>query len=532
MNDIDTSIPDDNDGLKGMLLGLSATVQKQQAALEERDRFVEELQTKIQYLQERIRLLLHKRFGTSSEKLSEEQFLLFNDFAEPAEREEEDSDDVVLVKEHKRVKNGRKPLPDSLPRIEVIHDLSDEEKICPHDGTALKKIGQETSEQLGMTPPKFWVTRHIRPKYACPRCEETVKMAPPPPQAIPKSMAGPSLLAHIAVSKYVDALPLNRQSKMLKRSDIHIPRATLAIWMMKCGELVQSLINLMRDELLSGSYTQMDETGLQVLKEPGKLARSKSYLWAQRSGSKEHPLILFHYDPTRSGEVPKRLLEGFSGFLQVDGYTGYNAVCEESSEIRRVGCMAHARRMFDEAVKAQTKKILKKESLASQAMKRFRKLYRIEHEIRDLSPAERKAARQLRSKPRLDKMKEWAEASVSQVPPKSLTGQALRYLLNQWEYLIRYLEDGRLEIDNNMIENTIRPVAVGRRNWLFCDTVRGAEASANLYGLVETAKANGLDPYKYLHFIFTELPKAGTLEEIEKLLPNRCTAEEIDKALV
>lgn len=497
---------------------------------------VMELATEISYLREQIRLLTHKRFGPSSEKLSREQLRLFLGHEEPMETEEAEAETTVKVKEHSRGKRGRRPLPASLPRLDVIHDLSDEEKICPHDGERLKRIGEETSEQLSHIPATMRVLRHVRYKYACPLCEDGVKIAPLPPQPIPKSMAAPSLLAQVTVSKYADALPLYRQSKMLERIGIDLPRATLANWMIGVGELVQPLINLMRDDLLSGPVIQCDETRCQVLKEPGKPAQSQSYLWAQRGGSAQNPVILFDYDPSRSGEVPKRLLEGYEGYLQTDAYKGYNAVCEVNAEIRRLGCMAHARRKFAEALKVQLSATGKKgksqskqlkDSKASQGLGYIRRLYEIEGEARGMSPPERKQTRKARAQPILDELKKWMQETKGLVPPRSLTGQALTYLSEQWEYLIRYMEDGHLEIDNNLVENAIRPFCLGRKNWLFNDTVRGAEAGANLYSLIETAKAQGHEPFRYLCYVFRELPKATSVEQIEHLLPRSCTPEAI-----
>ena len=354
------TLPNDAEALKTMVMELATShtaLEEEVAAkgetLTQYSVTLAEFENEISYLREQIRLLTHKRFGPSSEKLSGEQLRLFIESEEPREAEEVETESTVTVKEHRRRKHGRRPLPDSLLRVDVIHDLSEEEKICPNDGEALKKIGEETSEQLSYIPATMRVLRHIRPKYACPLCEDGVKIAPLPPQSIPKSMAAPSVLAHVAVSKYADALPLYRQSKMLERIDIDLPRSTLANWMIKIGEFVQPLINLLRDDLLSEPYIQSDETRCQVLKEPGKPAQSQSYLWARRGGTVEKPVILFDYDPSRSGEVPKRLLAGYEGYLQTDAYKGYDAVCEENKGIRRLGCMAHARRKFDEALKVQ-----------------------------------------------------------------------------------------------------------------------------------------------------------------------------------
>jgi len=269
---------------------------------------------------------------------------------------------------------------------------------------------------------------------------------------------------------------------------------------------------------------KMDETPVQVLKEPGKTAQSKSYLWLQRGGPPDQPVVLYDYDPGRGAAVPKRLLDGFKGYLQTDGYDGYNAAVAVNG-LTHVGCMAHARRKFSEAVKAQGKK--KQRGNAHRGLALIQKLYRVEKQSRKLTPEERHAHRQQHARPILDELRAWLDKALLQVPPTSATGKALNYLNNEWDKLIRYLDDGRLEIDNNAAENAIRPFVVGRKNWLFSTSVKGVKASANLYSLIETAKANGLEPYVYLRHVFTELPKADTVEAIEALLPGHQDKDQI-----
>ena len=345
-----------------------------------------------------------------------------------------------------------------------------------------------------------------------------------PAQPIPRSMASPGLLAHITVSKYQDALPLYRQETILRRIGVDIPRATLANWMIKAGDLIQPLINLMHDQLLSHDIIQMDETTVQVLKETGKTAQSRSYLWLQRGGPPKHPVVLYHYDPGRGAGVAKRLLDGFKGYLQTDGYDGYNAAVAVN-HLTHVGCMAHARRKFSEAVKAQGRN--KKRGKAHRGLTLIGKLYRVEKQARKLTSDKRHAQRQLHARPILDELRSWLDTTLPQVPPTSATGKALNYLHNEWDKLIRYLDDGRLQIDNNAAENAIRPFVLGRKNWLFSDSVKGVNASANLYSLIETAKANGLEPYAYLRYLFTELPKAETVDAIEALLPGNLDKDQI-----
>ncbi|HEN46861.1 MAG TPA: IS66 family transposase [Mizugakiibacter sp.] len=473
-----------------------------------------QLQSQVITLQEQLNLALARRYAASSEKIAPDQIRLFDE-AEVEAQAEPVEEDTITVPEHTRKKRGRKKLPESLPRIDVIHELADAERICPHDGKPLTEIGEVTSEQLDIIPAKIQVIRHIRKQYACP-CGHCIKTAPLPAQPIPKSMASPGLLAYITVSKYQDALPLYRQETILKRIGVELPRATLANWMIQAGTLIQPIINLLRDRLLAYDILQMDETTVQVLQEPGKTAQSKSYLWVQRGGPPDQPVVLYDYDPGRGAGVPKRLLDSFTGYLQTDGYAGYNAAVAING-LTHIGCMAHARRKFSEAVMAQGKN--KKRGKAHRGLALIQKLYRVEKQARTLTSEDRYDHRQRHARPILNELRAWLDEALPQVPPTSATGKALNYLHNEWDKLIRYLDDGRLAIDNGA-ENAIRPFVIGRKNWLFSTSVKGVKASANLYSLIETAKANGLEPYAYLRRIFTELPQADSVEAIEALLPH------------
>ncbi len=344
-------------------------------------------------------------------------------------------------------------------------------------------------------------------------------------------MASPGTLAHIATGKYVDGLPLYRQEQQLKRIGVDLPRSTLAHWMVKAGMLVQPLINLLRDRVLSYDIIGMDETRLQVLKEPGRRPQSQSYLWVQRGGPPDHPIVLYDYDPSRSQQVPIRLLDDFAGYLQTDAYEGYSAVIHNNG-ITPLGCWAHVRRKFDEALKAQAGVTpeKRKASLAAEALRKIQALYRIEREAKSLGDKERRTMRQKRSVPLLDAFRTWLDQHIPVVPPRSALGKAINYANKQWPKLTVYAEDGRLRMDNNLTENAIRPFVIGRKNFLFCDSVAGAKSSASLYSLIETAKANGIEPYAYLKMIFTELPQANSLEEIEALLPVKYTGEDREVA--
>jgi transposase len=514
------SLPDDIETLQSL-------VQERDAVIEARDATIDEYGREIEQLREYVRLLKTQRFGASSERVHRDQLGLFNEAEQILdEKGFEVDEETVSVPAHTRAKRGRGPLPAWMERVEVLHDLLDHEKVCSTDGTPLVEIGRETSEQLEFIPATARVLVHVRPKYACPRCKTGVQIAPLPPQPIPKSWASPSLLAFVAVSKYADALPLYRQEGILARIGVDLSRATLAFWMVRCGELVQPLINLMRERLLEHDFLQCDETPFQVLKEPGKSAESDSYLWVQRGTPEDHPIILYEYDPSRSGEVAKRLFEGFQGIAQTDGYSGYGCL-DDTAGVLHVGCFAHARRKFMDALKGAGKNRKKdatpgaKQSVAEAGLRFIEDLYKIERSVAEATPEQRLRVRQATSVPITLKLRAWLDTSIPMVPPKSLTGIALGYLDKQWKKLVRIFDYGHVPLDTNLVENSIRPFAVGRRNWLFADTVRGAKASANLYSLIETAKANKLEPWAYLERVFRDLPAAVTIEDVEALLPSR-----------
>ncbi|MFW6346905.1 MAG: IS66 family transposase [Halomonas sp.] len=530
------NLPDDVEALKALLVEQQALAAEHAARLADEQSRVAEQQSQLEdkdaritALQEQLNLLVAKRCGPSSEKAEAAQLGLFDE-AEATEPEPgaEAEPETATVPAHERKKPGRKPLPDYIEREEVLHDLPEAEKICPHDGTALERIGEEVSEQLDVVPARVRVLRHVRPKYGCPCCRAGVATAPMPPQPLPKSIASPGLLAHVCTNKYVDALPLHRQEAILQRAGVDIPRATLAGWMRKAGELVLPLVNLLRDTLLGYDLVQMDETTVAVLKESGKAASSKSYMWVQRGGPPDRPVVLFDYDPSRSQAVPVRLLDGFAGHLQCDGYAAYNAVAQRP-DVTPVGCWAHARRKFDEAAKAQGKKAKGKPTgYAGKALASIRKLYRVEEQAAELSADERYRLRQAQAVPLLNELRAWLDTALPQVPPRSAVGKALHYLDGEWPKLVRYVEDGRLAIDNNAAERAIRPFVIGRNNWLFSDTPQGADASARLYSLISTAKANGHEPYRYLRRVFKELPAAESVADFEALLPFNLDPESLD----
>jgi len=482
-------------------------------ALERKDHIIREQQLLLKLLEEKLRLSRLQRFGASSEKLSFQV-----DFFDEAELEVALSDLEAQLPEDpspKKPCKKRKGFSDQLPRIRVDLVLTDEEK-SGADKTFFTKV----KEELDIVPAQARVIEYWQEKAVFEQGgEQRIVAAQRSPHPLGKCIASVQLLAYILISKYADALPLYRLEKILKRYGGDITRTTLANWIIRLDDVFRPLINLMREHQLSGDYLQADETRLQVLKEDGRPATSDKWMWLIRGGPPDQPAVLFEYDVSRSEEVPLRLLDGFEGVLQADGYAGYNRVCRENP-ITRIGCWDHARRKFVEASKAApANKKASKVSKADVAIGKIRKLYLIEDRIKDLEPEQKKAQRQTLSRPVLDDLKDWLVTNSRRVPKDSLTRIAINYTLSQWGLLIGYCEDGRLNISNALAENAIRPFAVGRRNWLFSDTPRGARASATCYSLIETAKANGLEPSAYLHHVLQYIAAADTLEKIEALLP-------------
>jgi len=486
----------------------------------------QEYLSEINILKEQIRCLQDRLFGRKSEKISSdrEQLSLFE---LPKEHFPIADEYVIEIPSHKRKKRGRKPIPENLPRIEVIHDIDEADKQC-ECGCMKERIGQEVSEQLDIVPAKIQVIRHIRPKYACKNCEgvesdgPTVAIAQLPEQIIPKCIGTPGLIAFVLVAKFVDALPFYRQEKQFLRIGVKISRASMCSWARKIAESCDILLMMLKQEIHFGPLINIDETPVQVLKEPGRTSQSKSYMWIFRGGTREHPGIMFEYHPSRAGDVAATFLKDYTGVVQTDGYAGYGFI-DGIKEILHMACWAHVRRKFFDVVKAagKAKDGKRKPGNADQALKYIRKLYKIEKDAKDngLSNEDLLKERQKKAKPVLDEFKRWLNVKVDEAPPKSLLGTAITYTLNQWHRLVVYADTGHVTPDNNMAENTIRPFVVGRKNWLFSGTPEGAAASAALYSLIETAKANGLEPYWYLRHLIEKLPDAMTEADYKALLP-------------
>ncbi len=458
---------------------------------------IAQMQSKVVHLEEQNALLRQRLFGRKSEQTTDPatpQLVLFNEAESVAEPVAEDVDEEAVAPTKRRGK--RKPLPADLPRIEVIHELPEHELTCTC-GCRKHTIGEEVSEQLEIVPMQIRVIKHIRKVYGCRGCETAPVTADKPAQLIEKSMASPSVLAMLLTTKYVDGLPLHRFEKVLSRHGIDISRQTLARWVIQCGEHLQPLLNLMRDRLLESRVIHCDETRVQVLKEPDREATSQSWMWVQTGGPPGKPVILFDYSTSRAQEVPSRLLESYCGYLMTDDYAGYNAVAVQPG-IERMGCWAHARRKFVEAQKVQPKG---KTGRADIALNLINKLYGIERDLKDASDEQRHQGRQQDSLPILAQLHGWLEKTQPQVTAQNALGKAVGYLASNWNKLKRYVEAGHLPIDNNPAERAIRPFVIGRKAWLFSDTPKGAVASAQIYSLVETAKANSQEPYAWLRHV-------------------------------
>ena len=509
------------------VVSLPKEVQDYIRSLEEKKQSTEaaihDWETRYTQLEEQYKLLLLQKFGRKSEKERQEEYqpLLFGS-EESSTPEHEASDTSITVQSHPRRKPGRKPIDDSLPREEVLIDIPEEEKQCAC-GHELVRIGEETSERLQVIPPKMWVERIVRPKYACKNCEGSgdeekpaVRVAAPPVSILPKSIVTPGLLSFIIVNKFVDHLPYYRQEKRFERIGIHISRQNMSNWQQAAYEKIEPLIETLKNHIRCGPVINMDETPVQVMGEPERSDTTKSYMWLARGGPPEKPALLYSYRETRGARHIKELLDGFSGYLQTDGYDAYRTVLAGNEQIVHVGCMAHVRRKFHEAAKAS-----KKAASAQEGLNQIKKLYAIEAHLRNSGLPEEQfvAERRVQAEPVLEKFRSWLEKRGQQVPPSLLLGKAIQYTMNEWEKLVHYLDSPYLTPDNNSAEQAIRPFVLGRKNWLFSGSPKGAESSCAMYSLIETAKQNSVNQNDYLRRIFEEAPLMHASDNWEQLLP-------------
>jgi len=401
--------------------------------------------------------------------------------------------------------------------VRVEHDISEADKVCSC-GCQMHRMKELVSEQYDIVPARFQIIQNVRFVYAC-RCGVEPKSTPVPPMILPKSQVSPSFLATIAVQKFEDALPLYRQAKIFKkRFGVPFSDTTLSNWMIKGSEAIEPIMDLLKLKLLDNAYIQADETTLQVLKEQNKKATQKSYIWVG-IGMDRYPVVYMKYANSRNSSVPTALFTGFGGYLQTDGYAGYNQVVTQEG-MTQLACWAHARRKFVDIIKSSVSDE-KSKRYANEAVILIKKLYSIERDSKAEPPDIKYKIRQEKSYPIINTLRDWINTKFFKA--QQLGGaiaKAFVYLNNQFDKLKVYLSDGRLFIDNNRAENHIRPIAIGRKNWLFATSVKGADAIANWYSIIETAKLNGLEPYYYLKYLFTLLPiYQRDARNIEELLP-------------
>lgn len=496
---------------------LQQTIQAQNEALQQAAEQQKRHENYIQLLEEYLRLAKVRQYAAKSEKIPG-QGDLFDEAELEIALEDQASqlpdDEPQKPKSQKR----QRQFSSALPRVRVDHCLTEAEK-----QGAIKTFFTKVKEELDYIPARLQVIEHWQEKavFENDKGDERVVAAARPVHPLGKCFASVALLAYVLVSKYADGLPLYRLEKLFKRIGHPLDRSQMAHWIVRLDNLLKPLITLMRESQNGYDYLQADETRIQVLKEDGKIAQSNKWMWVTYGGPPDKPSILFEYDPSRAGHVVERLLDGFSGVLQADGYSGYGKLCANNG-LTRIGCWDHARRKFVEARKVALPTQNPANdylSLADTALHKIGQLYAIERQIKEQTAEQKRAARQADSLPRLNELKAWLEDKVPRLVKGSLTRKAMEYTLNQWPYLIGYCEDGRLNISNVNVENAIRPFAVGRKAWLFADTAQGAHASATIYSLIETAKANGLEPYAYMQYLLNHIGSADSLEAIEALLP-------------
>src|SRR5579859_1005047 len=485
---------------------------------------IAQLKAENQWLKEQLGLAKHRLFAPKSEKTPPgQEAMLFNE-AEACAAPEVPEPATETITYTRRKSAGQRELNlEGLPVEEIYYDLSQEEQVCPQCEGPLHEMGADVRNEIKIVPATITLVRHLRCKYACRHCQNEeintpILTAPMPTTAFPNSLASPSAVAHIMCQKFVEASPLYRQEAALQRMGFQLSRQTMANWMLAGAHWLDKIFERLHFHLLARKILHADETTLQVLKEAGRAAQTQSYLWLYRSGRDGPAIVLFEYQPTRAGEHPSNFLKGFAGWLHVDGYAGYEGL----SDVTLVGCWAHARRKFTDAINVlPTPERKKGKTTAHEGLAFCNQLFEIERGLHDVTPEQRFAGRNERSRAVLEPFRLWLCALEGKVLPKSKLGEALTYCRNQWPKLIGFLQDGRLELDNNRSERAIKPFVIGRKNWLFANSARGATSSAIIYSIVETAKENGLVPSAYLTYLFEQLPNINLKdpEALDLLLP-------------
>lgn len=477
---------------------------------------VEFLERETQHQKLMIAKLRHQLFGSKSEKVEilEAEQAVFNEIEQEAnkatDQDLENQTEVIAGYSRKKGRSSRKPFPENLEREVVEIDLPESEKICPHDGTELELIGEEITEKLKTYPARSVVVEEKKKKYACPCCSQHVAQAKSN-SILPKTIATPEILSYLMFSKFFQALPLYRLEELYKLQGIELSRGLMANWLIKVSEKLQPVWNILEDWALASGYMTIDATHVQVLKEPGRAAKSKSFMWAR--GSPELGIVLFDYNASGGGDVAKKLMLDFRGALQADAHKGYGAL--DRKLLLLLGCMMHARRRFHKAWLEANKQ----PGLAADALKMIKKIYSLEEAYKQqgLTAERRKAARDFEVAKRMEKLLTWAKEKSTRVLKTSSIGNAIHYFINEYEELSAFLKNGRYEIDNGWIERMIRKFAIGRNNWMFSSSVEGAKASSLLYSLVITAKINGKDPFEVMTEVLRRLPLAQTVDDYEAL---------------
>ncbi len=504
--------------LQGMTAAQTATIEQQQRTIAQ--------------LEHRLAQLLRRQYGPQRERLDPDQLMLFSeeeletlvreaqDEAASDEASEETSDDDRAAPRRKK-RPGRRPLPEHLPRTQVVHELSPEERACPCCGEQRSEIGSETSEQLEIVPAKFFVIEHVRVKYACRHCEEHVAIAPKPPQPIDKGLPGPGLLAYVTLGKYGDHMPLYRLEEMSARHGVSLRRGTLCQWVAAAADLAAPLVKRMRELLVTQSrIIATDDTTVKLL--DGLIGKARTARFWAYLGDKRHPHIVFDFTDSRRRDGPAKFLAGYAGYLQADAFSGYDAIYHDSQgKILEVACWAHCRRYWWEARDADPQR-------AHGALSYLGRLYQIEQAMAEKSPEEKLAARREHALPILAAMRAWLDTfEEGRLLPKSPLTKAYQYTRNQWEALVRYTENGELAIDNNASERMMKIPAIGRKNWLFVASQTGGQRAAILFSLVASCKANQVEPWAYLNDVFSRLPSIPpeNTEQLDRLLPNRWLEE-------
>jgi transposase len=515
MDGLPTRLPDDPAALKVLLHQQQRTLEKQCKDLDRKQRLADRRQQQIEQLEERLRRLLAHRFGRRSEQ-SPDQIQLFNEAEWLAELSSQPPAEEIAIPAHtRRRRKSSHALPAELPRVEVVYELDASERRCSC-GEELKRIGEEVLEQLAVIPQQYYVIRHVRPTYAC-ACKQCIHTATMPKQPLPASQASAQLLAQVMVNKYTDGLPLYRQEKMAAREGLDLPRAKLARWLIEGSKVLQPVINRLTDTFFDYDIALSDDTGIRVLKDDGRAAVSQSALWIRRGGPPDQPVVLVDYAPSKSGETAYGLLSEFRGTLVCDGAANFNETVRRN-DLSVALCNDHARRRFHKVCTGLGKEKAAG-SIAEQGLHWYKPLYALERAIKDLSVEEKYERRQAQATPHWEAFIAWAHQVHSEGVAHAGTREALSYLIQHAEGLQHYCTDGRLPISNIQSEHVAKTIAIARKNFLFADTVAGAKASGRIFSLIETARANGHHPQRYLSVVLTELPNVTDVGQVEALLP-------------